>query len=91
MMIHKKEKSKIHDIECVRETPPWEAINPYIITKFGCSSVVPIQWIAESIGSRILELGYTFVPSLILQIRSSPFSTVFWSEPIDFPSRTGAM
>jgi hypothetical protein len=51
MMIHKKEKSKIHDIECVRATPPWEAINPYIITKFGCSSVVPIQWIAESVGS----------------------------------------
>ncbi len=28
---------------------------------------------------------------LVLQIRSSPFSTVFWSEPIDFPSETGAM
>jgi hypothetical protein len=42
-----KGKSKIHDIECVSATPPWEVINPYIITKFGCSSVVPIQWIAE--------------------------------------------
>ncbi len=41
----------------------------------------------------ILELDYTFVPSLILDspIRSSPFRNVFWSEPIDFPSKTGAM
>jgi len=28
---------------------------------------------------------------LVLQIRSSPFSTVFWSKPIDFPSKTGAI
>ncbi len=28
---------------------------------------------------------------LVLQIRSSPFSTVFRSEPIDFPSKTGAI
>jgi hypothetical protein len=41
-----------------------------------------------------LELDDTLVPSLI---SGSPnqelsfFSTVFWSEPIDFPSKTDAM
>jgi hypothetical protein len=49
-----KGKSKIHNIECVRATPPWDLIDPYIITKCGCSSVVPIQWIAESIGSLLI-------------------------------------
>jgi len=28
---------------------------------------------------------------LILQVRRSPFITVFWSQPIDFPSKTGAI
>ncbi len=32
-----KGKSKIHDMECVRTTPTWEAIDPYIISKCGCS------------------------------------------------------
>jgi hypothetical protein len=41
----------------------------------------------------ILELDYTLVPSLILglQIRSSPFNTIMWYEPIDFPPKRGAM
>jgi hypothetical protein len=42
----------------------------------------------------ILELECTWMPSLIFGSPNqelSPFSTVFWSEPIDFPSKTGAM
>jgi hypothetical protein len=49
-----KGKSKIHDMECVRATPTWDAIDPYIISKCGCSSVVAIQWIAQSIGSLLM-------------------------------------
>jgi hypothetical protein len=28
---------------------------------------------------------------LVLQMRSSPFNTVFWSKSIDFPFKTDAM
>jgi len=41
----------------------------------------------------ILELECSLVPILILGFpnQSSPFSIVFWSEPIDFPSKIGAI
>jgi hypothetical protein len=45
--------------------------------------------------SQIESLSWTLPWSLacylVLQIRSSPFNICFWSKPIDFPSKTGAM
>jgi hypothetical protein len=39
----------------------------------------------------ILELDYTLVPSLISKLGALLLALFYWSEPIDFPSKTSAM
>ncbi len=59
-----------------------------------CASLMSSQWHLAHV-KKIESLSWTVPGSvawfLVLQIQSSPFSTVFWSEPNDFPSKRGAI
>ncbi len=58
----------------------------------GTISLEPIWTDLKQIESLSWTVPWSLASFLVLPIRRSPFSTVFWSfEPIDFPSKTGAM
>jgi hypothetical protein len=85
-------------VRCVKIQHPWQR---HLATMFQFRPILDEGPGSNFLGTNldwfeanwILELDYTLVPAwfLVLQIRSSPFSTIFGSEPIDLPSKTGAM
>ncbi len=61
---------------------------PSVITMTSC---LPIWAHVKQIESLSWSVPGSLAWFVVLHIRSSPFSTVFWSEPNDFPSKRGAI